>query len=177
MNQPVANDIRIALVVAMADNNVIGIKNALPWRISEDLKYFKRLTVGKKIIMGRKTFDSIGRPLPDRCNIIVTRNKDWQQKDVEVVHTVKDGLQRAVNLSLRDGNTEVMVVGGEQIYREAINSASRLYVTRVKTEVEGDAFFPAIDESQWREIERQECKAQPPNNYDFAFTILDRVTG
>lgn len=170
------SDVRIAMIVAMANNNVIGVKNALPWRIPEDLKYFKQHTVGKKILMGRKTFDSIGRPLPDRCNIVVTRNKNWQRQDVDIAHTVEEGLQRAVNLSLRDGNPEVMVVGGEQIYREAISSATRLYVTRVFTEVEGDAKFPEIDNGQWREIERQEIKARLPNNFDFAFTVLDRVT-
>lgn len=183
--------VQISLIVAMANNNVIGKDNALPWRIPEDLKYFKSVTTGKKIIMGRKTYDSIGKPLPGRTSIVITRDEQWRPEqnsvpdsttnnkqdfqNVYVAHTVEDGLQQGINLSLRDGNQEVIVVGGEQIYREAISSAQRLYVTRVFADVDGDAFFPLIDNEQWREIERREQQACGPDQLDVAFTILERV--
>jgi len=171
--------IRISLIAAVADNDVIGVNNALPWRIPEDLQYFKKLTLGKKIIMGRKTFESIGSPLPGRKNIVITRNKHWscESQDVDVMHTIEEAVQHAVNLSLRDGNQEVMVIGGEQIYRDSINSADRLYLTRVYADVEGDATFPTLNNDEWREVERYEREAISPNRYNYAFTVLDRVTG
>jgi len=177
VSDPMAGKVQIALVVAVANNGVIGTENALPWRIPEDLRHFKKLTLGNKILMGRKTFDSIGSPLPGRTNIVITRNKTWHRQDLDIVHTVEEGLQRAVDLSLRDGNREVMVIGGEQIYRETIRSAGRLYLTRVFADVKGDANFPTIDNDQWRETVRCECKASAPNTFDYAFTVLDRVTG
>ena len=178
MNHTDLPAIRIALIAAVSTNGVIGVDNALPWRIPEDLQYFKRLTLGKKIVMGRKTFESIGSPLPGRKNIVITRNKTWScnSRDVDVLHTIEEALQHAVNLSLRDGNQEVMVIGGEQIYRESINSANRLYLTRVCAEVEGDATFPTLNNDEWQEVERQEREAIPPSRYNYAFTVLDRVT-
>lgn len=170
--------VSIALIAAVANNGIIGNNNALPWRIAADLQHFKRLTLGKKIVMGRKTFESIGSPLPGRTSIVITHNQNWRcgYAEVEVVHSVEEGLTRAVNLSLRDGNTEVMVIGGEQIYRATLSSAKRLYITRVLADVEGDASFPALEKSEWRETERIEHKAEVSAQYDFAFTILDRVT-
>ena len=178
MKQAVKPQVSIAMIAAVADNGVIGVNNALPWRIPADLKYFKRLTLGKKIIMGRKTFESIGSPLPGRKNIVITRNVDWQcaSQDVDIVHSVEDALARAVNLSLRDNNSEVMVIGGEQVYRDVLNRADRLYITRVFTKVEGDATFPAIDEHQWREVGRQEHGDPTSDQLACAFTVLDRVT-
>lgn len=178
INPVTGSEVRIALIAAVANNGVIGSDNALPWRIPEDLRHFKALTLGKKIIMGRKTFESIGSPLPERKNIVITRNDNWvcASQNVEVVHTVEDALALAVSLSLRDGDREVMVIGGEQIYRETLGSAQRLYLTQVLADVEGDARFPVLNKSQWREVERREHTASPPNTFAYAFTVLDRLT-
>jgi len=178
MSKADQSNVRIALIAAVANNGTIGKDNALPWRIPEDLRNFKQITLGKKIIMGRKTFDSLGKPLPDRKNIVITRDKNWQcdSQNVDVVYSIEEALQHAVNLSLRDDNAEVMVIGGEQIYRETLCGADRLYLTRVFAEVEGDANFPALNNDEWRQVEYRHCEAQPPNPYNYAFTILDRVT-
>jgi len=138
----------VSLIVAMAHNRVIGVDNKLPWHLPADLKYFKSVTLGKPIIMGRKTYESIGRPLPGRTNIVVTRNPDWHADGVTVVASLDEAIAAA-------GDTdEVMIIGGAEIYGAALQAADRLYVTEVDLAVDGDAFFPAIDPALWREAER-----------------------
>lgn len=158
----------LSLIVAKANDNVIGINNQLPWHLSADLKYFKSVTMGKPIIMGRKTFDSIGRALPGRRNIVITRDKEWRADDIEVFHSIDDALA-AVSLE-----KEAMVIGGEQIYRETLGFAQKLYVTEVALDVAGHAFFPAIDDS-WEEVTREKHEAvgdQP----SFAFVVYQKKT-
>ena len=140
--------IKLALIVAVADNGVIGRNNALPWRLPEDMRLFKRVTMGKPIVMGRKTFESIGKPLPGRTNIVITRNPAFQAEGVKVVPSLAAALELATNIAQRDGAEEAVVIGGAEIYRATLPQANRLYVTEVHTVVEGDAVLPAIDWTQ-----------------------------
>lgn len=160
---------RISLLVAMAENRVIGRDNELPWRLSDDLKHFKALTMGKPIVMGRKTWESIGRPLPGRDNIVVTRDTSYRAEGAVVVNSIEQALEAAGNCE------EVMVIGGEEIFRETLERAQRLYLTLVKGEVEGDTWFPSIDAQQWCEVERESHQADERNEYDFDFVVMDRV--
>jgi dihydrofolate reductase len=165
-------ELTLSLIVAMDRNRVIGCDNALPWHLPEDLKYFKSVTMGKPIVMGRKTFESIGRPLPGRLNIVITRNTGWQHPGVVVAHSLSEALVLAGNDPPSREAGEVMVIGGEQIYRAAIEQASRLYITRVDTEVEGDAFFPDFTEGHWREVECLQSAQQGDTPY--CFQVLER---
>lgn len=166
----------LAVIVAVADNGVIGRNNALPWRIPADLQYFKRTTLGKPVIMGRKTFESIGRPLPGRANIVITRDAGYAADGVRVVGSLQDALALAGDIALIDGVDETVVIGGAEIYRLAVPVADRLYVTEVHAEVEGDALMPAVDWTQWREVSRERCAAEDPNPYDYSFVVYERVT-
>ncbi len=139
------SSIRLAMIAAMSRNRVIGRDNALPWHISADLKHFKRTTLGKPVVMGRKTFESIGRPLPGRTNIVVTRQEGYRPEGVRVATSTASALALADDVAAADGAAEVMVIGGEQLYRSLLPHAERLYLTEVDAEVEGDAFFPELD--------------------------------
>ncbi|PLW83557.1 dihydrofolate reductase [Kineobactrum sediminis] len=165
----------IALMVAMAANGVIGRDGGLPWHLSEDLRYFKRTTMGKPIIMGRKTWESIGRPLPGRPNIVVSRSQNLDIPGVHVEGSLGEALELAAGLSAATGIGEVMVIGGAQLYEAALPRADRLYVTEIHAQVEGDTLFPAVDWQQWREISREEHPSQPPNPYSYAFVVYERV--
>ncbi|MAM71337.1 MAG: type 3 dihydrofolate reductase [Gammaproteobacteria bacterium] len=165
---------KLAVIVAMAKNRVIGINNKLPWHLSEDLKYFKRVTMGKPIIMGRKTFESIGRPLPGRSNIVVSRNPDYQHENIKVVHSLEEAKELAENICFIDGMDEAMVIGGEELYRQALPMSDMLYLTEVHAEVKGDAFFPHFEPGEWEEIARKDFSAAGPNPYDYSFIVLSR---
>jgi dihydrofolate reductase len=167
---------RISLIAALSDNRIIGRDNKMPWHLPRDLKYFKHVTMGKPIVMGRKTFDSVGKPLPGRTNIVVTRQSAWQMHGVHVVHSLGEAMAFAQRLPLIDGNEEVMVIGGAQIYREVLPQAHRLYLTQIHAHFEGDAFFPEIREDEWKEVGREDHQADPTNPYDHSFIVLDRVT-
>lgn len=140
---------KVALIVAAAANNVIGRDNQLPWHLPQDLKYFKATTLGKPIIMGRKTYESIGRPLPGRPNIVITRNRAWSAAGVNAVASLDEALALATKLVESQELQEVMVIGGAEIYKTALPRADRIYLTRIDLSVEGDAWFPAIDEKEW----------------------------
>jgi len=139
----------ISLIVATAKNGVIGIKNTLPWHLPEDLKRFKALTMGHHIIMGRKTFESLGRLLPGRTTIVITRNKDYKIKDAIVVHSLEEAIQKA------SADTEIFLIGGAELYQVGLNFADKLYITEVQAEFEGDAYFPPIDLKDWQETMRE----------------------
>lgn len=164
----------ISLIVAMASNGVIGRNNQLPWYLPNDLKYFKAATMGKPIVMGRKTFESIGKPLPGRANIVVTTNKDFIADGVKVVHSPEQALRLGRDIAFVDGVDEVMVIGGAELYRELLPRAGRLYLTEVHAEVEGDAWFPELDRNQWQEQEREDFQAEGPNPYDYSFVVYHR---
>lgn len=143
---------KLAIIVAVAKNGVIGRNNQLPWHLPQDLKYFKAVTLGKPVIMGRKTYESIGKPLPGRTNIVISRNKDWGAADgVIVTNSFDQALLEAQKVSGEDVQStgEVMVIGGAEIYRSALPLADRIYLTRVDIEPEGDAFFGALNEAEW----------------------------
>ena len=164
---------RIALIVAMADNRVIGRAGDLPWRISADLKHFKRLTMGKPMIMGRKTFESIGRALPGRTNIVVTRDAARRWADVETVADIDAALRRAEALAEFLDDSEVMVIGGAEIYRAVLPRAHRIYLTQVHEAVAGDTFFPDLDPEAWRETARED--RADVYRVPVSFIVLDRV--
>jgi len=166
---------KLSLVWAMAQNRVIGRNNNLPWYLPEDLKYFKRITMGKPIIMGRKTFDSIGKPLPGRANIVITRNPDFGVEGVKVVNSLDAAITLCKSIGEIDGVDEAMVIGGAEIYKLALPSADRLYLTEVHSEVEGDAYFPEFDRSEWKVTAREDFEASDPNPYNYSFLVLDKT--
>ncbi|QIL91196.1 dihydrofolate reductase [Microbulbifer harenosus] len=168
-----AVDKPLAMIVAMARNRAIGRENTLPWRISGDLQFFKRTTLGKPVVMGRKTFESIGRPLPGRENIVITRNPDWRAPGVAVAASLEQALALAQQAAVRDGAEEIMVIGGAEIYRQAMPLARRLYITEVDAEVEGDAFFPVLD-SDWQESGRDCYPASDKDEYNYCIVQYDR---
>lgn len=157
----------LSLIVAMAENRCIGIENRLPWHLPEDLKFFKRTTLGKPIIMGRKTFDSIGKPLPGRINIVVTRNDAWEYEGVKVANTLDAAIEEARQVCDANDIDEAVIIGGEQIYRLALECVNCLYITRVKAVVEGDAFFPEFNQSEWRIADKSEHFSDERNPYDY----------
>lgn len=164
----------LALIVAVARNGCIGNGNKLPWYLPEDLKYFKAVTSGKPVIMGRNTFESLGRPLPNRTNIVITRNPAFSAPEgVRVVHSLDEALKVAEAVAHVAGNDEIMVIGGAQIYAEALPRVQRMYLTEVDKTVEGDAFFPAFDRAQWREVARQAHHYEPAQ-LDYSFVVLER---
>ncbi|MGI1679654.1 MAG: type 3 dihydrofolate reductase [Cellvibrionaceae bacterium] len=165
---------RLSLIVATDENWVIGKDNEMPWHLPADLKYFKKMTINKPVIMGRKTFESIGRPLPNRENIVITRQKDWFFDKIKTAHTFDEALQKAVSFALNDESEEVMVIGGAQIYSQALPKAQRVYLTRIHAKFVGDTFFPQLDESEWTEVERYSNNADVSNPYDYSFIVLDR---
>ncbi|WP_192034827.1 dihydrofolate reductase [Halomonas sp. YLGW01] len=139
----------VAMIAAMSRNRVIGVDNQLPWYLPEDLKFFKAMTQGKPLVMGRKTFESIGRPLPGRRNIVITRDVSFAHPGVSVCHDLASALDLADQQAIIDGVEEIMVMGGAQIYAQAMAHASRLYLTEVDITLEGDAFFPEFEEAEW----------------------------
>jgi dihydrofolate reductase len=145
---------KVALIVAAAANNVIGRDNQLPWHLPQDLKYFKTKTLGKPIIMGRKTFESIGRPLPGRPNIVVTRSAAWSAAGAYAVSNLDDAFKLAGQLA-ESHEQEVMVIGGAEIYKAALLKADRIYMTRIELPMEGDAFFPSLDSHEWHLVSNE----------------------
>ena len=159
---------QLSIIVAMDRNRVIGRGGALPWHISSDLKNFKKITMGKPILMGRKTHDSIGKPLPGRENIILTNNKKYLAEGC----TVKNTLDEVY--SYCEEQLEVVVMGGAILYSQTLDKAEKLYITEVNASVNGDTFFPEYKSSQWREISRESFNADENNEFDYSFTVLER---
>ncbi len=158
----------LSLVVAVGENNEIGKAGRMPWHLPADLRHFKALTLGKPVIMGRRTFEAIGKPLPGRRNIVVSRKPGYNAPGCEVTQSFTDALVLAV------GVAEIMVIGGGEIYREALLRAQRIYLTRVHALFEADTFFPAIDPSEWRQIVREEHAADARNAHAYSFITLER---
>jgi dihydrofolate reductase len=150
MNNP--NNIKVAIIVAQSSNRVIGLNNQLPWNLPEDLQYFKRVTMGKPIIMGRKTYESIGRPLPGRKNIVITRQANWSADGVMRAGSVDQAIELAKVAASEAGIDEVMVIGGAEIYSQAMAVTEKIYLTQVDVNINGDAFFPALDLSRWSRV-------------------------
>ena len=153
------SEVKLALIAAMARNRVIGRDNAMPWHLPEDLRYFKATTLGKPIVMGRKTFDSLGRPLPGRTNIVVSRQPDFTLEGAQVFASIDAALSAARQQAQADGVDEVMLIGGDNLYRQTLERADRIYLTRIESEPEGDAWFPAFDEQAWAVVSERAVAA------------------
>ncbi len=166
---------KIALVVAMAENRAIGKDGNLPWRLPSDMRYFRKVTMGKPIVMGRRTFESLGRVLDGRLNIILTRDRDFAVPGAVVAHSLTEGLDAARAAAAKVGIEEIMVIGGEGVFREVLPRTDRIYLTEVHAAPEADTWFPEFDASAWREVSREMHKAGPKDDHDFSFVVLDRA--
>lgn len=158
----------ISIIAALADNMVIGNKNSLPWKLSADMEYFKKTTLGKPIIMGAKTFESIGMALPNRKNIILSHDKNYRAKGCVVVTSIEQALEEVGE------DEEVMIAGGASVYKQFLPLANRLYLTFIHYDFEGDAYFPEFDINQWKEIKRIDKKPDKKNLYSYSFVIFER---
>lgn len=161
----------VSLLLAASENGVIGKNNTLPWHLPDDLKYFKNLTWGLPILMGRKTFDSIGKPLPGRKSIVITRDKEWHHEGVEAVHSIKEAVQKGEGF----GAKEIFVIGGAQIFNETLPIANRIYLTRIHQRFDGDVFFPEISESEWALTSSRFCAADEKNHYDHTYQVWEKI--
>ncbi len=161
---------RVSAVVAASQNGVIGKDGGLPWHVSSDLKLFKEITLGKPVIMGRRTWESLPKkPLPGRRNIVITRNRDYVAEGADIARSVDEAL------SLCHGETEVSIIGGGQIYADVMDRIDRIYLTRIHLDVEGDTFLPDMPENEWREVERREFEKGPRDDAAFSLIVYDRV--
>ena len=165
-------DLLVSIIVAVSRNGVIGRDGTLPWRLPRDLSYFKSVTLGKPIIMGRKTFQSIGAPLPDRNNFVISRNTDFQAEGVKTFLSLMPAIEQSQDI----GATEVIIIGGAALYREALSVAQRLYITEVHETIEGDVYFPSINLNNWVEKSRERHSADMRNEYDHSFVVYDSVS-
>ncbi|MGZ8191727.1 MAG: dihydrofolate reductase [Methylococcaceae bacterium] len=163
---------KISLIVAMASNRVIGLNNQMPWHLSADLKKFKKITMGSAILMGRKTFESIGRPLPGRTNIIISRNPTYQQEGCLVFNSVEKALECCCHKE-----KEIFVIGGSALYEMLLPVADRLYLTEIKQEFYGDTFFPEMDTDYWLEMEREDIHDDPHAAFSYSFLKLEKRPG
>lgn len=159
---------RISIISALAANRTIGINNSLPWRLPEDLKYFKSLTLGHHILMGRKTYESIGKPLPGRTTVIITRGNFPAPDGVKIAHSLREAID------VCGDDQEIFFVGGAELYTQALPLADRLYLTEIQAEVEGDAWFPAFDKNRWREMSRDR-RHEEKNGMEYHFVVYDRI--
>jgi dihydrofolate reductase len=161
----------ISLVVAAAKNDVIGKDNRLLWRLPEDMKFFKNVTWGMPVVMGRKTFESLGKPLAGRKNIVITRQDDWNVEGTIPVKNLEEAIFLVKNMDVK----EMMVIGGGEVYRMAFEKAKRIYITRVNAEPEGDTYFPHIDPKKWKLVSQKDHDADEKNKYAYSFQVWERV--
>jgi dihydrofolate reductase len=159
---------RLSIIVAMAKNRVIGNNNTLPWHLPADLKHFKALTMGHHIVMGRKTYESIGKPLPGRISVVVTRNAKLKIKGCITANSLEQAIKTCGN------DAEIFVIGGAELYRQAIDLADRIYLTEIDADISGDAYFTEFDGKSWRETERESHKPDEKNAYPYHFVVYDR---
>ncbi len=160
----------LSLIVAASLNNVIGNNGNIPWHLPADMKFFKNTTWGFPVIMGRKTFESLGKPLPGRTNIVVTSNNKWKADGVMTAAGMEEALLKAEEVK----TNEVFIIGGGQLYSNSFDQASRIYMTRVLTTIEGDAFFPAISEEDWRLVSKHDHEKDEKHAYDYSFELWER---
>ena len=156
--------------MAASENSVIGKDNKLPWCLPTDMRYFKNITWGMPVIMGRKSFESLGKALKGRTNIIVTRNKDWKAEGVQVVQTI----DQAITLAAQTDAKEIFIIGGAEIFRSALPSADRIYLTLVHGNFDGDVFFPELEQGEWKLISNRDCEIDDKNPYALSFQVLER---
>lgn len=161
---------RISFIVAVSENNVIGVNNKLPWHLKDDLQMFKKITMGHHILMGRKTFESIGKALPGRMSLVVSSEPRANEENVLWFSSIF----RAIKQAERNGESELFIIGGEKVFKSALSLVDRIYMTEVKTSLKGDAFFPQLSVKNWKMISEQSFSKNNENDYDFVFKILDR---
>lgn len=162
---------KISSIVAVSENLAIGIDNDLPWHMPADLRFFKETTRGHHVLMGRKSFDSIGKPLPGRTNIVITRNKSFHHSGVLIAHSIVDGIR----IAQKSGVEELFILGGSNIYFQTIDLWDKLYITKIKTHIDNaTAFFPKMDESAWVLTNEEKHKADPDNPFDYTFCTYER---
>ena len=161
---------KLSIIVAAAANGVIGRDNQLPWHLPADLRHFKQTTMGKPILMGRKTWESIGRPLPGRTNIVITRDSDYSAAGCVVVNSIDAAMEAA------GSEDEIMVIGGAELYRQVLPRTDSVYLTRIHEDFEGDTVFPELNTSEWREVERADQQPDENNPHDYSFIRLDRIS-
>ena len=161
---------RVALVVAASENNAIGKDNHLLWCLPNDMRFFKNVTWGMPVIMGRKTYESLGKPLAGRTNIVITRQKDWEAPGAIVVSNLDEAIKAAGTTDAK----EAFVIGGGEIYKQAMPIAQRVYITRVRTILEGDTYFPVIEEKDWKLLSKLDFEADPKNEYAYSFQVWER---
>ncbi|MEZ7831056.1 MAG: dihydrofolate reductase [Gammaproteobacteria bacterium] len=167
---------KLALICAMSENRVIGRDNGLPWHLSEDLKYFRRTTMGNCMIMGRNTWESIGRALPGRTSIVITSNADYQAEGAEVVGSLQQAIERAEAVSKETDSIQAFVIGGAVLYQTALPLADTLHLTRVHAQVEGDTILHEFDESNWKETSREQYQHDESNQYDYSICVMQRIS-
>ena len=161
---------KISLIAAASKNNVIGKDNDLPWNLPDDMKFFVQTTKGHHILTGRKNLESYGKLLPNRTNMVLTRNRDYEFKGAEIFHD----LNSAIDFARARGEEEMMIIGGGEIYKQALPQADRIYLTRIHAEIKGDAFFPPIDEQEWETVSENYHPKDERHQYDFTFLVLER---
>lgn len=164
--------LRLSILVAMAKNRVIGRNNQLPWHLPADLKHFKFLTMGQTIVMGRKTYESIGKPLPGRANIVITRQTGYEIPGAIVVNSIEDALLVCEETSTI--NSENFIIGGEKLYQQTIKICQRMYITEIQSNFDGDVFFPEFDPSDWEETQRDKHFSENDTHLEYHFVVLDR---
>ncbi len=160
----------ISFIVAVSENNVIGKDNKLPWYLPTDMKYFKNMTWGMPVVMGRKSFDALGKSLMGRTNIVITRNKNWKADGVEVVQSI----DQAITLASQTDAKEIYIIGGGEIFQAAMPSADKIYRTLVHENFEGDAFFPEIKQEEWKLVSNRDCEPDEKNAYALSFQVWER---
>ncbi|MEI8052160.1 MAG: dihydrofolate reductase [Bacteroidota bacterium] len=161
----------ISLIVAASTNNAIGKNNQLLWHLPNDLKFFKNTTWGGVVIMGRKTFESVNKPLPGRLNIVITSNKDWAAENVVTANSLEEALEKATAAHYK----EIFIIGGGEIYRQSLAIANRIYLTRVHTQIDGDTFFPELNSGEWKLVSANECKSDEKNAFDHTIEVWEKI--
>lgn len=161
----------LSAVAAMAENRVIGKNNQMPWHLPADLKHFKTITSGHPVLMGRKTYESIGKPLPGRTNIILTRDIQYSAPDCVIVHSLEDAVSLANELDM----DEIFVIGGAEVYRQLLPQIQRIYLTMIHHEFDGDAHFPELKMEEWKEISRERHEGDEKNEFDYSFVLMERL--
>jgi len=158
-------------IVAASENNIIGVKNGLPWKLANDFKYFKNKTWGMPVIMGRNTFESLQKNLPGRINIVVTTKEDWHPENIFITHTIDEAIEKARESDAK----EIFIIGGGKIFKETIKIVDRIYLTRVHTKVEGDTSYPEMNKIEWKLVSSDSHPADEKNNYPYTFEVWDKI--
>ena len=166
--------VKIAMIAGVAENGVIGSDQTIPWRVPSDMAFFKRMTMGKPIVMGRKQYETVGKPLPGRTNIVVTRQRDYHPEGVLVFHDVKTAVEKARDIAAAEGVDEIMIIGGGELYAQMMERADRLYITHIDLSPAGDVRFPVIAPEQWTVVDLPEVAPSPKDEATYRVKVYER---